>query len=123
VDDLNFRIEAGNAAQPLGLAAAGHGRARQPGLAGDLPERLAVPAQGFGMHDLPGCDLRAQATRPPGPVLEASGAFVAPEPFPDGRGRNAYGAGYRARRFARLEAPGNQRSHLRCCFGVVLVLL
>ncbi len=35
-DDRNFRIEVGEAAQPLGLAGAGHGRARQPGLAGDF---------------------------------------------------------------------------------------
>jgi hypothetical protein len=57
--------------------------------------------------------------------LEASGAFafVAPEPIPDGRGRNARGGGYRARRFARLPPLDNQRSHLWCCFGVVLVLL
>ena len=53
-DDLNFRIEVGEAAQPLGVADAGHGRARQPGLAGDFPERLTVPAQGFDRHDLLG---------------------------------------------------------------------
>ena len=37
-DDLDFRIEAGEAAQPLGLSDAGYGRAGKPGLAGDLPE-------------------------------------------------------------------------------------
>ena len=41
-DDLNFRIEVGEAAQPLGVADAGHGRARQPGLAGDgLPQQCS----------------------------------------------------------------------------------
>jgi len=53
--------------------------------------------------------------RPAGPVLETryAFAFVAPEPFPDGRRRNAYSAGYGAPRFARLAAPDNQDSHVR----------
>jgi len=59
--------------------------------------------------------------RPAGPVLETryAFAFVAPEPFPDGRRRNAYSAGYGAPRFARLAAPDSQGSHVRCCFGIL----
>ena len=63
--------------------------------------------------------------RPAGPVLETryAFAFVAPEPFPDGRRRNAYSAGYGAPRFARLAAPDNQDSHVWRRPGIVLALL
>jgi hypothetical protein len=60
--------------------------------------------------------------RPAGPVLETrhAFAFVAPEPFPDGRGRNTYGAGYGARRFARSERCDNQDSHVRRRPGILV---
>ncbi len=85
-------------------------------------QKGTVPAQGFDLQDLLGCDPRAQAMRPAGPVFETRRplAFVAPEPFPYGRGRNAYGAGYGARRSARLAAPGNQSSHVRRRPGIVM---
>ena len=59
--------------------------------------------------------------RPAGPVLEAGGAFafVAPEPFPDGRGRNAYGADYGAG-----ISPAWRRPTIKArMFGVVLAFL
>jgi hypothetical protein len=67
-------------------------------------------------------DPRAQAMRPAGPVLETryAFAFVAPEPFPDGRRRNTYGAGYGARRFARSERCDNQDSHVRRRPGILV---
>ena len=60
--------------------------------------------------------------RPAGPVLETryAFAFVAPEPFPDGRRRNTYGAGYGARRFARSERCDNQDSHVRRRRGILV---
>ena len=59
-------------------------------------------------------DPRAQAMRPAGPVHETrhAFAFVAPEPFPDGRGRNTYGAGYGAAAFRPLGAL--RQSGLAC---------
>jgi hypothetical protein len=45
-----------------------------------------------------------RARRKVDPVSSYAFAFMAPEPFPDGRGRNAYGAGFRAGNFARLAA-------------------
>ena len=47
-------------------------------------------------------------------------AFVAAEPFPDGRGRNTYGAGYGARRFARSERCDNQDLHVRRRPGILV---
>jgi hypothetical protein len=88
-------------------------------VARDSPVSRAIFQKGcrfrFDLHDLLGCDPRAQAVRPACPVWEASGAFafVAPEPFLDGRRRNAYSAGYGARRFARLQPCENKTSHVR----------
>ena len=121
-DDLDLGIEGGEGAQPLGLCDAGRRGAAKPGLAGDLPEGLAGPAQGFNLERLFGRDPRPQPVRPAGLVLKTGRAFPlkAPQPLGNRRGRNACGAGDGARRFARLAPLGNQCSHLRCCFGILM---
>ena len=68
-------------------------------------------------------DPRAQAMRPAGPVLEEARhafAFVAPEPFPDGRGRNTYGAGHERGVSPARSVATNQELRM---FGVVLAFL
>jgi len=88
-------IEGGQAIKPLGFCDAGHRAKGKPYLAGDLPQGLAGPAQGFNDARLFGRDPCPRTVRPAGSVFETSRALVpkTPQLLTNSSGRNAYGAG------------------------------